>query len=123
MRSYWAASPSLFVSELSSNCPSSPLSGSLTSSSSSAENIFTSLSVISSNTLKFSASSTILRDARNVDAVISTSTEPSGTFQFESTRPISIFLLGSLSYRYRYAYYVISLRQATESSCFVLTTD
>jgi hypothetical protein len=64
--------PFLFVSELSSSCPSLSLSGSLPSSSSSDENIVTSLSQLSSNTWKISASSTVLCKARDVGSIIVT---------------------------------------------------
>jgi len=79
--------PSSFVSELSSSCPSSSLSGSLPSSSSSDENIVTSLSVLSSYTWKISASSTLLREAQDGDAIISTSTEPPGRDHYSNLNP------------------------------------
>jgi len=60
--------PSSFVSELSSSCPSSALSGSLPSTSSSDENIVTPLYALYSNTCKISKSSTLLHEARDVNA-------------------------------------------------------
>jgi hypothetical protein len=65
--------PSSFVSELSPKCPSSSLSGSYH-----LHLPVTSLCAISYNTWKISVSSTLLCEARDVDAIISTLTEPSG---------------------------------------------
>jgi hypothetical protein len=85
--------PSSFVSAFSFSCPSL---------SSYDKNIVTLFSVLSYNTWKISASSALLRETRDVDAIISTTTKPSGNLEQTKIRTSRI----SMTYFDTYAWII-----------------